>query len=234
MRDTGERILTEKVSPLFIARHLCAYKFAEKYAAQKTVLDLGCGEGYGSAYLAGFAKKVIAVDYSEEAIDYAKKKYVKNNLEFIALDVKDLAGSSLAADVVCSFQVIEHISDPGSYLEGVKKVMAPEGVFICSTCNMLDASPGSSVPLNKFHVKEYLWFEFQELFSGYFKKVQLFALKRSPKYNFYRKLKKSGLFNCLPERFNPVSRFYSRLDCGNFTIEKKGLNNALDFYAVCE
>ena len=109
MENTGERILTEKESPMFIARHFCAYRFAAPYAQGKNALDLGCGEGYGSNYLADFADKVVAVDYNPDAIEYAKKKYHRSNLEFVALNIKDLNKSGLSADLVTSFQVIEHL-----------------------------------------------------------------------------------------------------------------------------
>ena len=43
--NTGERILLEKETPLMIARHFCAYKFAGDFVRGKEVLDIGCGDG---------------------------------------------------------------------------------------------------------------------------------------------------------------------------------------------
>jgi protein-L-isoaspartate O-methyltransferase len=70
--NTGERILLDKETPLMIARHFRAYKFAKDYVCNKTVLDIGCGEGYGTYYLGGFAKEVMGIDYDEAIIDYAR------------------------------------------------------------------------------------------------------------------------------------------------------------------
>jgi hypothetical protein len=97
----------------------------------------------------------------------------------------------------------------------------------------LDASPNSNTPLNKFHVEEYLWNEFKEFLETYFSQVKVFGLKRGRKLNFYRRLKKIGLFNFLPAPINPVHRFYNRIDCDDFILVKDKLDTALDFIAVC-
>jgi len=231
--NTGERILLEKESPLMIARHFCAYRFAKDYVFNKEVLDIGCGEGYGSYFLAGFAKKAVGIDYDKEIISYAKNKYQKDNLGFYAINVKDLSSLSNKFDAICSFQVIEHISDTKAFLEQIKDLLAGKGIFICSTPNRSDASPNSDTPLNRFHVKEYLINEFKELLGTHFSKVEVFGLKRGKRLNFYRRLKKIGLFNFSPTCINPVKRFYDRIDCGDFIVVKDKLNTALDFIAVC-
>lgn len=231
--DTGERILLEKETPLMIARHFCAYKFAKDYVSDKTVLEIGCGEGYGSFYLASLAKKLIAIDYDKAIIDYAKSKYQRDNLDFLAIDARGLKPLNDKFDVVCSFQLIEHIQDVKSLLENIENLLKDTGIFICSTPNKKDASPRSNSPLNKFHFKEYLWGEFKALLEAHFKRVDIFGLKRSAKLNFYRRLKKIGLFNFLPVSINPVNKFYNKIDCDNFIIVKDNLDTALDFIAVC-
>ncbi|MFH1888576.1 MAG: class I SAM-dependent methyltransferase [Candidatus Omnitrophota bacterium] len=231
--DTGERILPEKESPLMTARHLCAYKFARDLLAGKGVLDIGCGEGYGSYYLSGSSKEVTAIDYNQEIIDHAKNKYIANNLEFYSLDIKDLCSLKGKFDAICSFQVIEHLQDTQGFLKNIKLLLNPAGIFICSTPNMLDASQNSVRPLNRFHVREYLFDEFRQLLGVHFKRIEISGLKKGARLNVYRMLKKSGLFNFLPDPINPVKKFYQKIDCGNFIIVKKGLDTALDFIAVC-
>lgn len=88
--NTGERILLEKESPLMIARHFCAYKFAKDFVVNKSVLEIGSGKGYGTHYLSGFAKKVIGIDYSGEVVQFAQEKYKNNNLSFLEMDAKNL------------------------------------------------------------------------------------------------------------------------------------------------
>lgn len=230
--NTGERILLEKETPLMIARHFCAYRFAKDYVHNKTVLDIGCGEGYGAYFLASFAKQVVGVDYDKSIIDYARNKYKKDNLEFRQLDVTDLNYFQDKFDAICSLQVIEHTQNAKIFLEAVNNLLNEDSIFICSTPNKLDASPGSDIPLNKFHVKEYLSDEFRELLIRYFA-VDIYGLKRGRALNFYRSIKKTGLFNFLPYSMNPVKRFYKAIDCDNFIIAKDKLDKALDFIAVC-
>jgi 2-polyprenyl-3-methyl-5-hydroxy-6-metoxy-1,4-benzoquinol methylase len=231
--NTGERILLEKETPLMIARHFCAYKYAQGLVSGKEVLDIGCGEGYGADFLAGYAKSVLGIDYDQAVIDYAKDKYHKAGLEFSALDIKNLDRLNRRFDVICSFQNIEHIQDTGKLLEDVLGLLNDNGVFICSTCNIKDASPDSKVPFNKFHVKEYLAGEFKELLEGYFNRVKISGLSRSIALKFNRRLKKIGLFNFLPSNLDPVKRFYAKANCNNFFWTKKGIDNCLDFIAVC-
>jgi SAM-dependent methyltransferase len=233
LTNSGERILLDKETPLMIARHLCAYKFVADYVSNKAVLDIGCGEGYGSFYLAGFAQEVTGIDYDKAIIDYAQIKYIKNNLTFSLLDIGNLDSLKDKFDVICAFQFIEHIQDVTSFVEKVKDLMKDNGIFVCSTPNKLDASPNSNVPLNKFHVREYLSTEFKELLETHFGSLDIWGLKRGRRINLYRRLKKSGLFRCLPAVINPINRFYQRINCDHFVMVKDKVEKALDFLAVC-
>lgn len=231
--NTGERILLEKETPLMIARHFCAYKFASQFVSQKNVLDIGCGEGYGSNFLAGSAKAVSGLDYDKEVIEYAKAKYHKENLKFNCLDVENLSSLTEKFDVICSFQNIEHIQNTQKLLNNINNLLADKGLFICSTCNMKDASAGRDEPFNKFHVREYLADEFKELLEKHFKEVEIFGLRRGLILRLCRRLKKIGLFNFLPVAIDPVKNFYKKATCKNFYFTKKELGISLDFIAVC-
>lgn len=231
--NTGERILLEKETPLMIARHFCAYKYAKDFVGGKEVLDIGCGEGYGSNFLAGFAKSVLGIDYNAAIIDYAKNKYLRPGLGYVVLDIKNLPSLNRKFDVICSFQNIEHIRDTDKLLKDISALLKDDGVFVCSTCNIKDASPNSKVPFNKFHVREYLASEFKELLEGCFNKVEISGLRRSAALKFNRRLKKIGLFNFLPAGSDPVKRYFTKADCRYFFWSEKKLDSCLDFIAVC-
>ena len=231
--NTGERILLEKETPLMIARHFCAYKFAKDFVKDKSVLDIGCGEGYGSDYLATYAENVQGIDYNNEIINYAKDKYHKDNLKFIVLDINNLNTLNRKYDVICSFQNIEHIKDTEKLLRSISGLLKESGLFICSTCNIKDASPGRSIPSNKFHVKEYLYDEFKGLVEFQFNSVEMFGLRRRLVLKIFRRLKKIGLFNFLPVKFDPVKSFFAKANCSYFSWTKDNLDSCLDFIAVC-
>jgi 2-polyprenyl-3-methyl-5-hydroxy-6-metoxy-1,4-benzoquinol methylase len=221
--NTGERILLEKETPLMIARHFCAYGFAKRLCIDKKVLDIGCGEGYGSNFLAKTAKSVTGIDYSSEAVAYASEKYRKPNLKFMRLDVKELGSLAEKFDRVCCFQVIEHLADADLFLEDIRDLLLEEGRLIISTCNMKDASPDSDVPANKFHVREYYFIQFKELLQRHFGSVEMHGLKRTARLNFYRRLKKIGICKQLYVNAGP--------EC--FKIVRSRFDDALDFIAVC-
>lgn len=231
--NTGERILLEKETPLMIARHFCAYKLAKDLVAGKRVLDIGCGEGYGADFLAESAQDVLGIDYDKDIVDYAKEKYHRQNLRFSVLDIKDLAGLSGKFDIICSFQNIEHIQDTTKLLKDIAGLLNEKGLFICSTCNMKDASPNRDTPFNKFHVREYFADEFRSLLKGRFSSVEMLGLQRGLALKVFRRLKKIGLFNFLPDRLNPVKRFFDRANCAYFFWSKKNIEDSLDFISFC-
>jgi SAM-dependent methyltransferase len=232
--NTGERILPEKESALMIARHFSAYWFAKEYARGKKVLEIGSGEGYGTNFLAQFAAEVTGIDYNKEAVEFASNKYKRTNLKYISADAADLRLLKKKFDLICSFQVIEHIPDDKAFLKDTRELLSGEGVFICSTPNRLDASPGSTVPFNKFHLREYLLNDFRQLLSSSFSQVEILGLKRGPALKFFRRLKKSGIFNFLPSSLDPVKKFYSRVSPDNFLITKAADTGSLDFIGVCK
>jgi hypothetical protein len=98
---------------------------------------------------------------------------------------------------------------------------------------MKDASPGQTVQFNKFPVEEYLVDEFQRLLEARFKSVEMTGLNRGWALRVFRRLKKIGLFNFLPEQLDPVKRFFKKAECEYFFWDKKNMDNCLDFIAVC-
>jgi ubiquinone/menaquinone biosynthesis C-methylase UbiE len=89
MNSTGERFLLSQ-SGMIEFEHLSRYYFVNQNfnLNNKVVLDIASGEGYGSNLLSEKAKYVYGIDISSEAIDYAKKKYCKNNLKFLQGDIQ--------------------------------------------------------------------------------------------------------------------------------------------------
>ena len=232
--DTGERIIPGKTSSLMFSRHFRAYEIAKDYIRDKTVLEIGCGEGYGAHYLSGFCKNITGIDYNAEVVLYAKNKYTRDNLAYRTVKAENLSAVlKQKFDVIVSFQVIEHIEDTAVFLETVKSLLNDNGMFICSTPNRLDASPDLDTPANRFHVREFLADEYCDLLKRHFKEVKVIGLKRGKLLNFYRRLKKTGIFNFLPLFLDPVKKFYSCISSKHFTEVEGGLETALDFIAFC-
>src|SRR5687768_15184340 len=62
--------------------HWHRYLFAAGFVAGKAVLDVACGEGYGSDLLARTAARVVGVDVAADAVDHAARLYRRDNLSF--------------------------------------------------------------------------------------------------------------------------------------------------------
>jgi len=110
-------------------RHLAAYDFAKKFVEGKTVLEVGCGTGYGAHYLFKFAREIQSVDISNEAILYAQNQFNKTNLYFRKISGNELPFDDVSFNIALSFQVIEHIekSDVARWLSEKKEFWTIKG-----------------------------------------------------------------------------------------------------------
>jgi ubiquinone/menaquinone biosynthesis C-methylase UbiE len=255
LKETGERLISGENfenSPCYL-RHRAAYVFAEQFIKGKTVLEDGCGSGYGAYYLiTKGAKKVIGIDISQQAVDYAGEKYSNDNIEFNVMSVTELGFEDETFDVVTSFQVIEHLKEPQKYLSEIKRVSKNNAVILISTPNKKTYSPNSIEPENPFHVKEYYLEEFTDLIKSYFDDFEIFGvnhsqrieqLKKSLNYrlrarirNILRKIRLDFLLNLIPKniKFYLSKRLNKNVNISDFSVNKNTLENCLDFIAVCK
>jgi len=168
-----ERIIPHKTPKVIYLDHLARYKFIECYVTNKVVLDVGCGNGYGTYRLAEKAEKVIGVDISKEVVGYAKEHYLATNLYYRIMDATKLEFRDETFDVICSFDVIEHISDFRKYLSEIKRVLKKGGWCFISTPNKAITSPYSEKPINPFHSQEFYYRDFKNILEEFFNSVKV-------------------------------------------------------------
>jgi protein-L-isoaspartate O-methyltransferase len=83
---TGERFLPDCTGEIAY-EHWHRYVFARHLAADKTVLDVATGDGYGAALLSGVAEFVCGVDIDPPTVQYESATYAAHkNLAFIQAD----------------------------------------------------------------------------------------------------------------------------------------------------
>ena len=179
LQFSGERIVPGEVTADQELMHRRRYEFALPYVTGKRVLDLGCGEGYGSSMLAQKASSVVGVDISEEAVAHASGKYALDNLEFRAMPAERLSFPDGAFDVLVCFEVIEHVRDHMAVITETRRVLKPGGTLLLSTPNKNVSSPRSPTPLNVFHYHEFTVAEAKDLFRRHFSQVEFFS-QRDP------------------------------------------------------
>src|SRR2546421_2318665 len=158
---TGERYVPSLAGDI-AHEHLHRYALAARLAADKVVLDVASGEGYGSALLARTARAVIGVDIDPAAVAHAGQAYPRSNLTFRVGTCWGLPVPDGSVDLVVSFETLEHHDRHVEMMVEVRRVLRPDGAFICSTPDRVAYSdlPGYK---NPYHVRELTAAQFDEL-----------------------------------------------------------------------
>ncbi len=184
LQDTRERALPQSTQSLedylVYLKHLALYRFAARYAAQKCVLDLGCGEGYGSDALAHTAHFVVAADRNVEVVQHARQKYTRANLAFVVCDAQALPFRTASFATIVSFEVIEHIPNVRQYLEEIARVGAARGTVILSTPNRVLRLLPFQKPWNRFHLREYDARGLARAVRAVFPRAQMLGITATP------------------------------------------------------
>lgn len=232
---TGERTLPDVPEENYwFRRHLAVYEWIAARVAGRRVVDMACGEGYGSDVLAGAAASVVGVDANPEAHEHARLRYTRPNLRF----ERDLVESfAEPCDAVVFLQTIEHVQDAGAILEHFKAMLAPGGVAFVSTPNLLTlAPPGAEKSDNPWHVREYRAAEFRRLCEEHFAQVELLGLFHARKLRAHELAIKLG-WDRAHKALRLTKPFYDRftpaIAASDFALRREDLDRALDFLAVC-
>ena len=172
---TGERFTPECVREIWY-EHWHRYAFAAGLVSGARVLDLACGEGYGSDLLADHAAHVSGVDISPEAVDHARRRYARDNLEFAVGSAADIPWDDASFDRVVSFETLEHLSQQREMLAEFRRVLRPDGLLVISSPDRAVYSDQVGYQ-NEFHVRELYRDELMELLAEQFPAVRLLGQK---------------------------------------------------------
>ena len=167
---TGERLLPTMDGPI-VVEHLHRYSIAVKWATGQDVLDIACGEGYGSHLLSAVANSVVGIDIDAETVRRAAAKYGHERLTFTAGDCRHIPLPDQSIDLAVSFETIEHIAEHKAFLRELRRVLRPDGVLLISTPNSDVYHAGE--PPNPYHIKELSTVEFVALLRMEFQQVSL-------------------------------------------------------------
>jgi SAM-dependent methyltransferase len=181
LEPTAERIVEEHRSSspqsyLVYLFHVVTYDYVQDLVRGREVLDFGCGSGYGTARIAHGCKRIVGIDISADAVDYARGKFQADNLQFAAIapvEQQPLPFADLSFDVVLSFQVIEHVPDVGRYLSEIGRVLRPGGIFVVATPDRSSRLLPMQKPWNMFHLHEYSEAELKHALSARFARVTI-------------------------------------------------------------
>ncbi len=229
---TGERTLPDVPEENYwYRRHVAVYVWIAERCAGLRVVDLACGEGYGSDLLAARAAEVTGVDANPEAFEHARARYRRPNLTFQRGVVEEF---DERVDAVVFLQTIEHIHEPEKLLERIAQV-AP--VAYMSTPNRLTlAPPGAEKSDNPWHLREYDAGEYRELLEPHFRSVELLGLFHARKLRAHELAIRAG-WDRVHAALHVTKPFYDRfipaIRARDFRLGAGDLDRALDFLAVC-
>lgn len=136
---------------LMISHHMARYEWAidSKKITGKKVLDLGCGEGYGTKMLRDAGFDTTGMDISPEVVQDAQRKY---NGEFFQGDIRAIPQPDASFDSIICFEVIEHIDlEPKAFSE-MFRILRPGGTLVISTPNI---EVHHQAGRNPFHLHEF-------------------------------------------------------------------------------
>ena len=233
---TGERTVPGVAHENYwFRRHEVAYRFAATHCEGRTVLDAGCGEGYGTAILAEGATAAAGVELVAAVVDHARTAYP--HLEFVQADLCALPLGEASVDAVVSLQVIEHLWDIPGYLREVARVLRPDGLFVCGTPNRLTFTPDSDTPVNPFHTVEFSPEELTALLQPRFAQVDLVGVFHGPRLSSTEAERRRTLPDLVlddpPEQWPAwLAELVHSVTVDDFVIGEDGLDDSLDLLAL--
>jgi len=262
-RVTEKKFWYSLVEYINFLRHKKAYLFACEYCKDKTVLDFGCGSGYGVYLLSLISEEAFGVDTDKNVISECVKKYKRNNLSFLIIESKKKTKfKDHFFDVITSFQVIEHIQDVARYLIEFKRILKEDGVIFITTPNRKYRLLPFQKPWNPDHIREYNLKALKRELDLFFKNVEILGirgikeindtekkrvrqtalkalilkpLKKMMRYDVSQFLKKNFFYQ-KEKKCKPIikSQILQKYSMNDFFVDKENLNDCLDFIAICQ
>jgi 2-polyprenyl-3-methyl-5-hydroxy-6-metoxy-1,4-benzoquinol methylase len=156
-------------------------------------LDIGCGEGFYSIYLAKKGFEVTAIDLSKNAIKFAKQNAEKEGVKinFISMDMFDLEDLDEKFDFVFEWGILHGVAfeNRKKYLGLIEKILNSKGKYFSCSFNIENpkfTGPGIRIRKipggSKAIVGTKLYFssldELKFLFSEYFQIIQCNMFER--------------------------------------------------------
>jgi SAM-dependent methyltransferase len=247
---TGERTLPGIPDERYwFERHVVAYTLAADHvraqraaAAGPTVLDAGCGEGYGLAMLADAgAARVIGADLDAATVAHARRTYAAGDprIEVVAAELMSLPLAADEVDLTVSFQVIEHLHDIPGYLRSLRRVTRPGGEVLLATPNRLTFTPGSDTPVNPFHTREFTAAELaHELTAAGLHVDRVLGVRHGPRLTAAERHLGAPLPDLLgatpAEDWSPALRtIVHATRAEDFEVADTDLDTSLDLVAMC-
>ncbi len=178
-------------------RILTPYVLSCHVVRGKSVLDVGCGLGYGSWLLAANGvERLVAVDLNEAKVCQTVAHCARlQEASILVMDAQRLGFRDASFDAVTCFEVIEHVPRPDMLLSEVERVLRPDGILILSTPNRAVRLLPVQRPWNPEHLREYTLSALRRELERHFSSFTVLGVYGRPALNaFYRRLWRQNPF----------------------------------------
>lgn len=141
------------------------YELALKYLQPwMNVLDVACGDGYGTRILAQKIDEVYGADIDAEVIAVAREFTEKaEHIRYYVEDVTQMTFSNEVFDAIVSMETIEHV-DGRAYMREAHRLLKPGGILILNAQQNIMGH----IPVNVTHLREYSLEKIVNLCSQHF------------------------------------------------------------------
>jgi len=169
-----------RTDPQHLGFLLARYKFCAKMLADKQqVLEVGCGDAFGTMVMLQYVKSIHGIDFEPLVIDAAKKRLADEGVKDLKLSVLDITErpTEETFDAAYSLDVIEHIKPEleHAFIGNICRSLKGNAVCVIGTPNI--AASGYATGASKEgHINLKGHKELKELVSEFFKNVFLFSM----------------------------------------------------------
>jgi 2-polyprenyl-3-methyl-5-hydroxy-6-metoxy-1,4-benzoquinol methylase len=173
--DNGERVTHLYPNTSYYA-HLSLYHFARSFAHHRTVLDAGCGAGYGTHYLAeSGAAFVWGIDVSQKTIEFNQYHFQRQNLSYKTMDLQSIQGfAPQTFDLIFTSNTLEHIYDLRPFFHSVHQLLKPDGILIVAVPPIANEAARQANLANPYHLNIWSPHQWHYVLNHYFATVECY------------------------------------------------------------
>ena len=168
---------------------LARFKFAAKMVKKNDrVLEIGCGSGLGTNFLAQHCRRIKGIDVKSEELEEARSLTRRKNVDFELIDFFDMPSKS-RYDAVVALDVIEHMpkADGRRLIKKTTAHLKKDGILIIGTPSMYTRKYQS--PLSKAsHIKLYDQEELRALIEAHYGRTLAFSMNDEVVHTGFSKL----------------------------------------------
>jgi len=138
----------------------------------KNVVEVGCGRGGGSSYIARYLKpaRMTGLDYVMKAVKYCRRTHKLDNLDFIQGDAMNLPYGENELDIVLNVESAHTYVSFNTFCKEVYRVLKPGALFL-----MTDIRDIKKIPTVMQDIKDagFIILEEEDISSNALRSMQL-------------------------------------------------------------